>query len=326
MAKKGSGKAPAKKTGAKKAGGKKKAMAPKVEKKVGGGAKQAQKSVSKKKQDVEVQSGAVDQNAVLLDKTIELAKDISKNYVTLAENVYRISDKEVFRARGHDNLVEFFQDGLGISKSHGYYLRDIGKMMEIYSVDHDQALRIGWTKLKELTKIITPKNKKDLLERAEKLPVDELQAYVKKIKKSGAGGKPGKPEEYTRMSFKLKDSEWKIIQAAMETAKAEFEGEEFQDNAGFILAHICSEWHSDPAHYDSGPLEDRVKLLEERYGVKIEYNDAEDEDPEDPDADGENYDPGDDDLGGIDEDQQKELDGLLGTASRTNPDLKMIMR
>ena len=186
--------------------------------------------------------------------------------------------------------------------------------------------------MKELARVITPDNKDDLLKKAENMSIDNFQEEIKRITKlkgGGGGSVDGEPEEYIRHAFKLKDSEHKIIQAAIDAARAELGDAKDTDRQGFLLSHICDQWLSDPAHYDVGPLEARIKHLEDRYDVKIMQVPKDEMSDGDPDGDMEAHEGNDDPteteeefVVGLDESDQQEIEKILDVAGRTNPDLR----
>jgi len=304
-------------------------------------AKQGQKSASKAKAETKAQSGNIDPAIVILDETREAVKAGERSYVIIAENCFKIREGELYRklGKGYENLTQYFTEELGISKSKGYYFKDIGQMMHAYKIKREDALEIGWSKMRELSKVINPDNMTDLVQKAKSMNIDNLQEEVKRIRLrsgSGAGGAvAGQPEEYMRYSFKLLDSEYKLVQSAIDTAYGELKEEGATDRKGFLLSHICDQWLSDPAHYDVGPLEARIRHLEERYDVKLMLV-PKDEVGEDDEREIDEYQGGDDgptsgedfgmeDAAGLDADSQKEIEDILNVAGRTNPDYRLEM-
>jgi hypothetical protein len=123
-----------------------------------------------------------------------------------------------------------------------YLISTYTKLVES-GVAWEQVSHLGWTKLKEIAGILTPKNVKSIAKKAETMTVLQLQEWVEKEKaKAQAGGKPASetPDEdgaskLTTKTFKVKPDQKETIEAAIEKAKVQIG----TNSDTVAIEHIC---------------------------------------------------------------------------------------
>lgn len=109
---------------------------------------------------------------VLYRQAIKLAPQASDKFLEIAEVLYQLQDVNEYR------ILEFTEEVKWSSRK-AYYLIDIGKALSAMPVNAARLQAIGPTKLKTIAPYITPTNHEDLLQKAEKHSVRDLQKLMK---------------------------------------------------------------------------------------------------------------------------------------------------
>jgi len=107
----------------------------------------------------------------LYHQVVGLAKAVDKNFIELGKTLRELqdTDPEKFRlALNHS----------GLKQRKAYYLVTIDRVFSKIPVPKDRLRRIGWTKLKILTRFIDKQNYAELLKKAEQYTAKDLEQVL----------------------------------------------------------------------------------------------------------------------------------------------------
>lgn len=136
----------------------------------------------------------------------ELVRVIDLGYFDLCNVLYEIYDtpvdgdakrEPVFALWNYSSFGEYAQVELGLKPRKAEYLRSIGfkfatDLAELDPVLKEELVALGWTKLRELVKVLTIRNAAGWIERAKKLSQAELLDLVKKHLEDRAARREGR--------------------------------------------------------------------------------------------------------------------------------------
>ena len=168
---------------------------------------------------------------------------------------------------GKNGFANYVDTELGIQYRKAMYYIDIHEKFAPLGIDETRLLSIGWSKVKELTNVVTSKNVEKWLKKAEELGREDLQAEISTSRvKAGERGEvdpSAKTVKMTKLTFKLFEDQGKVALEAIEQAKEACGGDE---NAAF--AHIVSEWLSlNSGDAAAVSIDDAFTTIENRYGL-----------------------------------------------------------
>lgn len=127
----------------------------------------------------------------------ELAKQLDTGYVELSDLLYKVWDppatgagsKPLYQRWGHNSFAEYAEHELSLHRRKAERLRRIGYMLNVDLAGMDKILKsklvgVGWSKLRELTRVLTLKNAAEWIEVADRVsyPVlmEEIAKYLQK--------------------------------------------------------------------------------------------------------------------------------------------------
>lgn len=169
-----------------------------------------------------------------LNEVVRLAENIETNYFKMGGVLKLIYDNSWFEG--------FETFGLFVFETFGFQERKAKYLMEIYSelvtkqIPWEKVHHLGWTKLKDLAKVLTPENVDEWVAKAEKVTVVELQAMLKAAAPAEAEGTAKTKDDVTTVKFKLKTDQLETVNSALNMCKAEVSTE--YDNVA--LEMICA--------------------------------------------------------------------------------------
>lgn len=130
---------------------------------------------------------------------------------------------------GCDSFKTLLDSRFGIHYRKAMYLINIYKQLVEKQIPWDEVKSLGWTKLKELTPVLTAKNVAGWVKKAEKLTVLQLIELIKKQAAKGTDATVKEPSIVTTMTFKLHADQKESVRSALdkvkEEAKTEFDSQ-----------------------------------------------------------------------------------------------------
>lgn len=143
-----------------------------------------------------------------------------------------------WRDTGAETFRQFIEDHFGIHYRKAMYLINIYAALVESGVPFDKLAGLGWSKVKELTPVITLDNADEWVERASNLTVLQLNEAVKKAKEGTlekSDETPGEAKGVTTFTAKVHPDQKATIEQAIEQAMKEADTE-FK---GVALEAIC---------------------------------------------------------------------------------------
>lgn len=192
-----------------------------------------------------------------LNLATQLAEQIETNYFRLGGVLKVIFDNSWFE--GAESFDVFVVERFGFKPRKARYLMDIYTELVTKQIPWEKVAHLGWTKLKDLAKVLTLDNLDEWVAKAETLTVVELQAALNATPQAD-GDEPPKPTDNVKvLKFKLVNDQVETVQEALNKAKAEA-GTEFDNVA---LEMICTGYlgGSVSVGVPAKSFEDQVKEL-----------------------------------------------------------------
>ncbi len=164
----------------------------------------------------------------------ELLREIDEKKYDLYLKIYQVRKEELFVNWGYSKFKEWVEEDLGIPYRVGLWYAQIGEFIERFDLPRQVVLQISWTKLKEIAKLESIEDIKELLKKAPSMSFRELEAEIKQRKEKVGG----REEKTTILTLKLKNDQYDVVMAAIERAKKEIEVE----SVSSALEYICQEF------------------------------------------------------------------------------------
>lgn len=155
----------------------------------------------------------------------QLVEDVEANHFRLGGILAVIQAKSSDDEEWLDKKTSFrelVQERFGLHYRKAMYLIEIYTNLVEKQIPWAAVKHLGWTKLKELARILTPKNVKGWADKAEKMTVIQLQEAVRKATaKGGSDAKEGGTSTVTTLTFKVHEDQKKNIRKALDKGKKE---------------------------------------------------------------------------------------------------------
>lgn len=162
----------------------------------------------------------------------ELNDRIETDYIRLGGVLKVIKDNTWFD--GSADFDTFVMEKFGFKARKADYLIQIYVDLCKKGIPWAKVAGLGWTKLKDLSGLLTLENVDEWVAKAEKLTVAELQAA---LKAKDAPQAPDKPvDEFIRFALKMKTDQKSVIDTAIAKAKGELNTE----YDAVALENICA--------------------------------------------------------------------------------------
>jgi hypothetical protein len=169
-----------------------------------------------------------------LNLAASLSENIESNYFKLGGVLKVISDNGWYE--GYDSFDSFVGERFGFASRKAKYLMQIYVDLVSKQIPWEKVAHLGWTKLKDLSPIITTENLDEWVKKAEALTVLELQALIKGGGEGGTSTTDKTTDDIVVLKYKFKQDQAETVQHALAKAKGEV-GTEFDTVA---LENICS--------------------------------------------------------------------------------------
>lgn len=204
----------------------------------------------------------------MLETAKSLVTQAEQSFFLLGGVLAEIHRTKAYVEAGFDaegGWEEFLNAEMGIEYRKAMYLVDIYKTFSKLEIDEARLAKIGWTKAKLLARQLRGANAdeiEDLLDAAEEMTRDDLEQHIKETTVGGkAKGDKVKKVVYKMVAFA---DEADYIGGAIQRAQEMVEGGDVNE----AMKHIFREWAM-AADGVEVPVEDAIKALEQRYGVKL---------------------------------------------------------
>lgn len=159
---------------------------------------------------------------------------------------------------GYSSFQGLVEDRFGMNYRKGLYLMKMYDHLVSNEIPWDRVSHLGWTKLKDLAKVLTLDNLDYWVPIAEKSTVLQLLEHIKASKNGGATDKTKTTSDVTTMTFKVHPDQKEIIRTALDDVKAKV-NTEFDTVA---LQNLCTGYLSGSVAHDVGESEPSKTLPE----------------------------------------------------------------
>jgi hypothetical protein len=197
------------------------------------------------------------------------AKDMVEiGYMKLAKCLYDIYTQNVYQTWDFPSFESYIDSELQFNYRKAMYLVEIYNKALMLNMDMERLERLGWTKAKELIRVVDQSNAEEWMDIAEKSTAKELNFKVKterdlqEDKSSVIDNAP----TTTTITLKLGMVEHAIIKDALEESTKLIN----TDDIALALANICQEWSELKGVVPLlTSLEDHIEHLERVYNRKL---------------------------------------------------------
>lgn len=196
-------------------------------------------------------------------------------WLELAQNLCRIQYCEDYKKWKYETFEEYVEKELGITSREARYWKAIYKKFVLdLGVDGERLKGIHWCKLRVLVPVVTQKNVREWLKKAESMYFSDLEEMVQSGREPSEApeahvlkGRDGKPIYVT-------EEERKTIHKAIEVAYKVSEGG--NDRDGSLLEMICLDYLGDHPESRKEALASMLHRIEQVWHVKLVAIDKED--------------------------------------------------
>lgn len=183
------------------------------------------------------------------DAVTNLEDEVEFSYFRLGGLLNRINEEAWYADEGFGKFADFVEDRFGIKRSKAMHLIKIYNDLIVSGVTWEQVGHIGWSKLAVLSGVLTKKNVKGWVKKAEGNTVMQLQELVRSAKATDVSGSTDDTDagetvsKVSGMTFKVHEDQKEVIADAIAKAKGET-GTEFNNVA---LESICLDYLAGPS-------------------------------------------------------------------------------
>lgn len=185
-----------------------------------------------------VKSEVVNQNDVLQVTAHQIENLSKEDALKLADDIFEESGMNDFRLggvlsviqtngwfEGFESFKAMLEAKYGLQYRKAMYLIGIYNDLVINQIPWEKVKNIGWTKLKEISGVLTPDNVDEWVSKAVAMTVLQLQDAVKAYGKAGSGEDATTGYTVTSMvttlTFKVHTDQKETVRSALDKAKAE---------------------------------------------------------------------------------------------------------
>ena len=164
------------------------------------------------------------------------------NYFKLGGVLAVIQENGWWSESGHENFKTFIEAEMGLPYRKAMYLIEIYQSLVEAEIPWDTVKDVGWTKLKEIAKLLTQENADEWVQRANEMTTIQLVEYIKASQQSETAEEGDeettKATKVSTMTFKVHEDQKETIRTALDKAKEEA-GTEYDTVA---LEGICIQY------------------------------------------------------------------------------------
>jgi hypothetical protein len=218
------------------------------------------------------------------EQVVKAKDNWEKSYIDLARCIWDIHKDKLYDAWGYASMQEYCERELDFHYRRAMFMVDIYGTAQLFGISLDRLDKIGWSKARELTKVLTLDNVDAWLEEAENSTIIDLVKKIRDAKDSDPidkspvkerkeVGERDELEERTSsksstLVFKTEGFEYDMIMTALDDAKVALKTK----NSTFALSTICMEWRAskmDEANPETMTINEWIAILNQKFGVKL---------------------------------------------------------
>lgn len=195
------------------------------------------------------------------DQAKNAQRDLDKGYLDLAEALFEIKHKELYREFGIPTFQNYIEGVLDMEYGKCHALTKIWDSIKSLGLPREELERMGWTKARIACSAMDESNAEEILEAAKTMSRKDLQSYV-----SRRGGGNYDKADALILKFPADSANTRIIVEALDIGKRNFETEDPHT----ALAAILTEWMAtNGLSPEKVPVDTFLRLLNRVYGGKF---------------------------------------------------------
>lgn len=221
-------------------------------------------------------------------RVLELRDDIGNNYTEICRHLFLIQQKGLYESWGYTSFRDYASKELQFKATKAMYLASIWKNLKENQDERvfEKVIPLGWSKAKELARVVTKENVDTWVDRAKYLGVDALIKEVRHeiSSKRKDGGTPseileaeanviGTPiaEEKKTISVTFDYEDYLTLMQACERIQTEIPGASIAS----VIGHVCREFlGADPGDSGWKFAEEQIRRLASVHEKKVVIIDA----------------------------------------------------
>lgn len=170
----------------------------------------------------------------------QLLANIDNSFFAVGGIMARVHEESWWKDAGFESFKDYVEEECGQSYRTTMYWVGIYNDIVTAGVPFEAVADIGWSKLKEISGMLTPENYDEWLTRAREMSLKQLIEFVKAMKSGGSsseetGGVDTTVNDVKNYTFKLHEDQKCSVDAAVQSAM-EAVGTEYPAVA---ITHIC---------------------------------------------------------------------------------------
>lgn len=204
----------------------------------------------------------------LREEALNAREMVEVGYMKLARCLFDIYTQNVYQTWDYPTFEGYIDAELQIDYRKAMYLVQIYSKASMLGMDMARLEKMGWTKARELIRIVDQTNSEEWMTIAENSTVKELSFKIKTEKdiQEDRSSVMDEAPTITTITFKLGEAEKSIISDALDESARLIN----TDDLTLALTSICQEYLEFKGMVPlQTPLEDRLAILEREYGRKL---------------------------------------------------------
>lgn len=148
----------------------------------------------------------------------QAAKNVSENYIELAELLYESKENDYHTKWGYTSFHDYLERELDVGSRKGGFLLGIAKTVKRLDIDWNEVRAAGWRKIGVVYPLMNNENYQEMIELAENNSLNTLVEKTKEIRKGKKEVQEEEQETLIKVTFKMNEDEQSILIAAIEEA------------------------------------------------------------------------------------------------------------
>lgn len=211
---------------------------------------------------------------LIMDVAVEIESLSKAKALNLAENLAETVEVSYFKLGGvlklikentwidgHPDFDTFVLNTYGFAARKAHYLIQIYSDLVTKQIPWEKVSGLGWTKLKDLSPVLTLENVDEWVAKAQNLTVLELQAMLKS-KLEGGEASAKTTSDTVKLKFDLKADQANTVQAALAKAKGQLNTEFDTVALENICAHFLSGTGAVTTQVDTSSMDAFIKSVD----------------------------------------------------------------
>lgn len=196
-----------------------------------------------------------------------LKESIDQSWFEIAYKLPEVYDTEIFKTWGFNEFTEYLRVDLDIEYRTGMFYLHIGRVSKQLGLTSNDVKKVGWSKMRELSKLVgedtTKAEFKDFIKKAEDMTYEEVTALVKSER-----SEKKTVTKKTKFTFTMTNEQSTVLEEALDTAKKLASTEDLDVALEYICIWFTLNQNPDDAKKVITELHESVASVSEKEKVK----------------------------------------------------------